>query len=435
MHCCGGEHEFLLSCSATLSRCPLSDAVKELAATGQSAPVQHASLPPQHTPASTTPAVSAPGVMASATPETKQPLPSKAGESPNTDTLAQIKSPLSVDTSPSHNAPQPERGEPNSEDTQVMEVDSGKETIKGEGFLANIGWYEVEHAYASKPPSPSVYKAEPASNDTLGSTPVVPGPEAAEMKLELDATQVSTVKSMEVAMGVLDGSVVVSEDMLSRRRPGLPTSPDRELVKSPHADETKDSEASLSEEKTDAGQGKAPETPEESVTKELKETMPPPQDPDSKEHPTEKEATVVDLEGEQDADAAQPKGSVASPKPDDKGRSQTPEIDVESLASSPLAQDDEGEGPSEGVSTSSRRRNRSKQSRRRDRRDRDRARQRSHKREQEGVVSERPVKVEDRTPSKDEEDEGHGGGGDDKDTPSRPDKVRRTCSMTCSHSR
>lgn len=371
--------------------------------------------------------------MASITPENKQLPPSEAGESPNTDTLVQIKSPLSADTSPPHSTPQPERGEPRSEDTQDMEIDGGKEIDKVEGFLANIGWYEVEHAYASKPPSPSAYRVEPASNDILGATLGVPGSEAAEKKLELDATQVSTVKSMEVAMGVLD-AVVVSEDGLSRRRAGVPTSPAREGVKSPLADEAKDSEGSLNEEKMEAGHVKAPERPEESVKKELKETLPAPQDPDGKEHPMEKEA-AVDLEREKETETTLVKGSVTSPKPDHsaKGRAQTPEIDVESLASSPLAQDDEGEGPSEGVSASSRRRNRSKQGRRRDRKDRERARRRAHKGEQEGAGSDRPVKIEEHTPSKDEEDEGHGEEGDDKDTPNRPDKVSRTCNITMSY--
>lgn len=392
-------------------------------ASGQSVPVQQTVLPPQHTPTPMTATSSATGATASTSSETKQSPPSKEGESPNADPLPQVNPQVPVDTPPPPSTPQAEKCEPHSEDIQDMEAEGVEEKDTAEDFLANIGWYEVEHAYASKPPSPSTGRAEPASNDVQGSTSVVLGTEVEEKKLELDATQVSTVKSMVVAMGVVD--VIVSEERSTRGQPGGPPGPVREGVKSPHMDETKDSETSLNDDKMEAAHEKTPEKPEESAMKESKGTLPASQDSASKEYAEEKEA-AVGLEREKEAGATQAEESTVSPKPDNaKGRSQTPEIDVESLASSPPALEDEGEGPSEGVSTSSRRRNRPKPSRWRERRDRERARRKTPKTEPEEVGTDTPAKDEDHTPSKDEEEEGHGGEGDDKDTPSRPDKVSK----------
>lgn len=387
-------------------------------ASGPSVPVQQTALPLQHTPKPNT-ATSLAAVTASTGADTKQSPPGKPEDSPSDDTLPQIKPQLPVDTPPPSSTPQAEKSESCIEDVQHLEAEDAEEEDTAGDFLANIGWYEMEHAYASKPPSPSTCRAEPVSNDFQASTSPMPEAETGEV-LELDATQVSTVKSMVVAMGALD--VVVSEKS-TKGQPGETPGPAGEGDKSPQADETKDSETSLNDDKTEVAPEKTPEKAEESAIKDLKGALPASQDSNDKECAEEKEP-AVSLEEEKEAESKHAEESTVSPKPDPaKGRSQTPEIDVESLASSPPAQDDEGEGPSEGVSVSSRRKNRPKLSRWRERRDRERARRKTPKTEPEEAGTDTPLKDEEHTPSKEEEEEGHGEEGDDKDTPSRQEKV------------
>lgn len=386
-------------------------------------PDQH-TLPHQHTPTPIT-ATPTPDVTPSTGSEIEQAPPSKPGEALITATLPQLKPQLPVDTPAPSNVPQAETSESCGEDVQHMEGEEAMARHTAVGFLANIGWYKVEHAYASKPPSPSTEpRAEPATSDGIQvSTHPVSGAETGEKMVELDATQVSTVKSMVVAMGSLD--VVVSEEKSTRGQLGETQGSAREGVKSPQVDEAKDSETNLNDDKMEASQEKTPEKAEESAIKELEGTLPAAQDPDSKECKAEKEPGVG-IEEEKEEGTVQDKESAVSPKPDNvKGRSQTPEIDVESLASSPPAQDDEGEGPCEGVSTSSRRKNKPKLSRSRERRDRERARRKTPKVEPEEVGTDTPGKEEEHMPSKDGKEEGRGGEGNDKDTPTRQDKVSK----------
>ena len=391
---------------------------------GPSDPVHQHTLPHQHPPTPIT-ATPAPDVTASTGSETEQAPPSQPGETPGTTTLPQINPQLPVDTLAPSGIPQAETYESCGEDVQHMESEEAMARHTAVGFLANIGWYKVEHAYASKPPSPSTGRAEPATSDDIQvSTHPVSGAETGEKMVELDATQVSTVKSMVVAMGSSSLDVVVSEERSTRGQLGETPGSAREGVKSPQVDEAKDSETSLNDDKMEAPQEKTPEKAEENAIKELEGTLPAAQDSDSKECAEEKE-TGVGIEEEKEEGPVQDKESAVSPKPDNvKGRSQTPEIDVESLASSPPAQDDEGEGPCEGVSTSSRRKNKPKLSRSRERRDRERARRKTPKVEPEEVGTDTAVKEEEHMPSKDGEEEGQGGEGNDKDTPTRQEKVR-----------
>ena len=388
---------------------------------GPSDPVHQHTLPHQHTPTPIT-ATPAPDVTASTGSETDQAPPSQPGEAPCTTPLPQVNPQLPVDTPAPSGIPQAETSESCGEDVQHMESEEAMARHIAPGFLANIGWYKVEHAYASKPPSPSTCRAEPAASDgNQVSTHPVSGAETGGKMVELDATQVSTVKSMVVAMGSLD--VVVSEEKSTRGQLGETPGSAREGVKGPQVDEAKDSETSLNDDKIEAPPEKTPEKAEESAIKELEGTLPAAQDSDSKECAEEKEAGVG-IKEEKEEGPVQDKESADSPKPDNvKGRSQTPEIDVESLASSPPAQDDEGEGPCEGMSTSSRRKNKPKPNRSRERRDRERARRKTPKAEPEEVGTDTPVKEEEHMPSKDGEEEGRGGEGNDKDTPTRQEKV------------
>ena len=306
-----------------LVQCVRSKEQPEVKSPGEStSPEAVSPLPVEHLSQKTSSAVS------------MSPTPSEPYSSP------QMKSPpQSVETQHQSDTPAPspppqpvgERSSQVEDPPELVPVAAEEEEL----FYASVSWCEKEHAYASKSTSPSsFYRASPiptllSTNSSLAYT---------------DATLVSKVKSMIVAMGnenvlVSDYKVAVDgkcEEPSQSVFRDVGKQESQEMDKEPGDVDSKSEDEEM-EKMDDSGKKDEQDSAVVKVDDKKMDEDEPEQPISPKEAPHEEER---DDEGREDLPL--------SPKPEQfsKEQSRSPDIDVESITSSPPTKDHDDDTPS-----------------------------------------------------------------------------------------
>jgi hypothetical protein len=214
-------------------------------------------------------------------------------------------------------------------------------------YYASVAWCQKEHAYASKSTSPTALTS---------TSPIPPFMSGGGVPVAYtDATLVSKVKSMVIAMGnenvlVSDLKVTTMESKLDKPPQSLFSESGRQESQEVDKDGTEFDSKSEEEdeeeiEKMDATERKDEEEPSVVKVDEEKKTD---------EEENEAQISLQDETHEEDKDSTEKEDQPSSPKVEEtlKDRPRSPEIDVESIASSPPARDQDDDTPTATPSTS-----------------------------------------------------------------------------------